>query len=104
MSPRNAQTLAAIAATFDAALASHTDALVAAWRRDHPNNSDHPDSSDVRTPPFPTRVDGFMSLIDAGWDADVAARPHAQRTTVVVHLDLEDRTAGVSPRTVPLRG
>jgi hypothetical protein len=89
------------AATFDAALASHTDALIAQWRRDHPDNSEGGDregqgdgeGSDVRVPPFPTRVDGFISLIESGWDADVAARPHAQRTTVVVHLNLEDRTA-----------
>ena len=34
-----------------------------------------------------------MALIEAGWDADVARRPHGQRTTVVVHLDVEDRIA-----------
>lgn len=32
-----------------------------------------------------------MSLVDAGWDTEVARRPHGQRTTVVIHLDLEQR-------------
>jgi len=40
-------------------------------------------------------VDAFMSLIEAGWDADVAARPHGQHTTVVMHLDLEKRVAAL---------
>ncbi|MGB3482586.1 MAG: HNH endonuclease signature motif containing protein [Mycobacterium sp.] len=73
------------AATFDAALASHQDALVAEWKRNHP------DGPSETTPPFPNPVDGFISLIQAGWDTDVAARPHGQRTTVVVHLDVEKR-------------
>ena len=34
-----------------------------------------------------------MSLVEAGWDAEVARRPHGQRTTVVVHLDVKDRIA-----------
>ncbi|MET0702891.1 MAG: DUF222 domain-containing protein, partial [Mycobacterium sp.] len=77
------------AATFDAALRSHHDALIAAWKRDH---ADHLCET---TPPMPTTVDGFMSLIEAGWDTDVAARPHGQRTTVVVHLDLDARIAAL---------
>ncbi|CAN5783140.1 HNH endonuclease signature motif containing protein [soil metagenome] len=77
------------AATFDAALQSHQDRLIAAWKRDHA------DSLSETTPPFPNAVDGFMSLIGAGWDTDVAARPHAQRTTVVVHLDLDARIAAL---------
>lgn len=77
------------AATFDAALRSHQDGLVAAWKRDHP------DGASASTPPFPTVVDGFMSLVYAGWDSDVAARPHGQRTTVVVHLDLDSRIAAL---------
>ena len=36
-----------------------------------------------------------MSLIEAGWDTDVARRPHGQRTTVVVHLDVESRVAAL---------
>ncbi|WP_234785481.1 13E12 repeat family protein, partial [Mycolicibacterium mucogenicum] len=78
------------AAKFDAALASHQDALVADWKRDH---EDGPPSDEA--PPFPNQVDGFMSLVEAGWDADVARRPHGQRTTVVVHVDIEKRLAAL---------
>ena len=77
------------AAVFDAALQSHQDALVAAWRRDHA------DTVTEQTPPFPTTVDGFLSLIHAGWDTDVAARPHAHRTTVVIHVDIESKIAAL---------
>ena len=34
-----------------------------------------------------------MRLVEAGWDAEVARRPHGQHTTVVVHLDVEQRAA-----------
>ena len=68
------------AATFDAALASHRDALTAEYTPDQTN-------------PFPTTVDAFMRLVEAGWDTDVAARPHGQRTTVVAHLDVEKHVA-----------
>jgi Domain of unknown function (DUF222)/HNH endonuclease len=77
------------AATFDAALQSHNDALVADWKHDHS------DGASESAPPFPNAVDGFMSLVHAGWDTDVAARPHGQRTTVVVHLDLDARVANL---------
>jgi hypothetical protein len=77
------------AAQFDAALASHQDALIAAWKRDHP------DGASETTPPLPNTVDGFMSLVQAGWDTDVAARPHGQRTTVVVHVDVKKRGAAL---------
>ncbi|WP_431233240.1 HNH endonuclease signature motif containing protein [Mycolicibacterium psychrotolerans] len=75
------------AATVDAALQSHHDALIADWKRDH--DADSADSA----PPLPNTTDAFMSLIEAGWDADVARRPHGQRTTVVVHVDAEKHTA-----------
>jgi hypothetical protein len=77
------------AATFDAALDSHRDALIADWKRDHP------DGSTEHTPPLPNTVDAFMHLVETGWDSDVARRPHAQRTTVVVHVDLETRVAAL---------
>jgi Domain of unknown function (DUF222)/HNH endonuclease len=77
------------AAVFDAALQSHQDALVAQWKRDHD------DTITDQTPPFPNAVDGFMSLVHAGWDTDVAARPHGQRTTIVAHLDIESRIAAL---------
>jgi hypothetical protein len=73
------------AATFDAALQSHLDALVTDWKRDH--------TSSDQAPPFPGAVDGFMSLIEAGWDTEVTRRPHGQRTTVVVHVDLDQPAA-----------
>ena len=77
------------AATFDAALASHQDALVAEWKREHE------DAGCDLAPPFPTAPDAFMSLVKAGWDADVARRPHGQHTTVVVHLDVKDKIASL---------
>jgi hypothetical protein len=77
------------AATFDAALQSHADALVAQWKRDHG------DGSSEQAPPFPGLVDGFMCLVEAGWDSEVARRPHGQHTTVVVHLDVEKRAASL---------
>ncbi len=91
------------AAKVDAALASHQDALVADWKRDHDSaaGSDGGASSPVceRVPhvpqPFPNGVDAFMSLVEAGWDSDVERRPHGQHTTVIVHLDVEHDTAAL---------
>lgn len=77
------------AAVFDAALQSHRDGLVGEWKRVHA------DGDSEIMPPFPNAVDGFMSLVQAGWDTDVAARPHGQRTTVIVHLDVETRIASL---------
>ena len=79
------------AAKFDAALASHRDALFAEWKRDHDEDAD---DSDQR-PPLPNNVDAFRRLVDAGWDAEAARRPHGQHTTVVVHLDVKDRIAAL---------
>ncbi len=77
------------AATFDAALQSHLDALIAEWKHDHGAGS-----SDT-APPLPTTVDAFLRLVEAGWDAEASRRPHGQRTTVVVHLDVEQRAAAL---------
>jgi hypothetical protein len=77
------------AATFEAALESHHDGLVAGWLHDHA------DGGSVTTPALPNAVDGFMHLVEAGWDSEVAARPHGHRTTVVIHLDLEARVAAL---------
>lgn len=79
------------AAMFDAALASHRDALVAQWKNDHGQGGD----ASEQTPPFPDTVDAFLRLVEAGWDADAARRPHGHRTTVVVHLDLDQRVAAL---------
>ncbi|WP_425004049.1 DUF222 domain-containing protein [Mycolicibacterium sp. S3B2] len=41
--------------------------------------------------PMPTTVDAFLELIETGWDGEVARRPHAQHTTVVVHVDADTK-------------
>ena len=90
------------AAKFDAALQSHRDGQIAAWKRDHGDGgheggdtSGHGDGSSGQSPPFPDTVDAFMSLVEAGWDAEVARRPHGQHTTVVIHLDVEQPAAAL---------
>jgi Domain of unknown function (DUF222)/HNH endonuclease len=79
------------AAKFDAALASYRDALIAEWNHDHGNGAG---DSDQR-PPLPTTAEAFMRLIEAGWDTEAARRPHAQHTTVVVHVDVAQRAAAL---------
>ena len=44
---------------------------------------------------MPATIDAFMRLVETSWDAEVAARPHGQRTTVIVHLDVEHRDAAL---------
>jgi hypothetical protein len=77
------------AAKFDAALQSHLDALMAEWKHDH----DSGDLASDHGPPLPSTADAFMRLVEAGWDAEVARRPHGHHTTVVMHLDVEQRAA-----------
>ncbi|BBZ23082.1 hypothetical protein MHIB_15000 [Mycolicibacter hiberniae] len=72
-------------ATFDAALQSHRDALIAEWSRDRENSS----TKVEQHPPLPTNIDAFMRLVESGWDVEVQRRPHGQRTTVVLHVDVE---------------
>ena len=79
------------AAKFDAALASHRDALVAQWKQDR---GDGDCASDI-APPLPGTLEAFMRLVEAGWDAEAARRPHGQHTTVVVHVDVEQRAAAL---------
>jgi len=79
------------AAKFDAALQSHLDALMAQWKHDH----DDPGCTTDQTPPLPNTADAFMRLIETGWDTETARRPHGQHTTVVVHLDVEQRAAAL---------
>ncbi|MDZ7887693.1 MAG: HNH endonuclease signature motif containing protein [Mycobacterium sp.] len=95
------------AAKFEAAHQSHRDALIAQWKRDHDtNDSIDPEDGQKReydaertiseqAPPFPDGVDAFMSLIEAGWDTDVAARPHGAHTTVVMHADVDKPVASL---------
>jgi len=79
------------AAKFDAALASHRDALIAQWKHDHGTGAGDPD----QRPPLPNTGDAFMRLVEAGWDADAVRRPHGQHTTVVLHVDVEQRAAAL---------
>jgi hypothetical protein len=79
------------AAKFDAALASHRDALINEWKRDH---GDGDPASDQR-PPLPTTGEAFMRLVEASWDAEAVRRPHGQHTTVVAHVDVEARAAAL---------
>ncbi|WP_156623271.1 DUF222 domain-containing protein, partial [Mycobacterium sp. 1164966.3] len=81
------------AAKFDAALASHLDALIAQWKRDH-GDAKRGGGSDQR-PPLPSTADAFMRLVETGWDAETARRPHGQHTTVVMHLDVTQRLAAL---------
>ncbi len=76
------------AAKFDAALQSHQDALIAEWKRDHDDDRPSP-----QRPPLPGAGEAFMGLVEAGWDAEAARRPHGQHTTVVVHVDVNQRAA-----------
>ncbi|MBP1818226.1 DUF222 domain-containing protein [Mycobacterium sp. OAE908] len=64
-------------AKLDAALASHRDALFAEHQHHHGDD------------------EAFMRLVEAGWDAEVAQRPHGQHTTVIAHLDVKERTAAL---------
>ena len=74
-------------AMFDAALHSHRDALIADWKRDREGDA----APSEEQAPFPTSIGAFLRLVQTGWDAEVHARPHGQRTTVVVHLDIDKK-------------
>src|SRR4029079_4882748 len=79
------------AAKFDAALAFHRDALIAEWKLDREDRGRASDNA----PPLPGTVEAFMRLVEAGWDAEVARRPHGHHTTVVMHLDVKERAASL---------
>ena len=76
-------------AKLDAALASHHDALYTEWKHDQGAGDS------AQRPPLPTNGEAFMRLVEAGWDAEVARRPHGQHTTVVAHVDVKDHTAAL---------
>lgn len=90
-------------ATFDAALSSHREALMAEWKRDRDNNSSNSggagdgrgDGEAGQHRPMPTNVDAFLRLVEAGWDTEAQRRPHGQHTTVVVHVDVEKRVGAL---------
>ncbi len=77
------------AAIFDAALQSHLDAVITEWKQD---NGAAPSEG---RPPMPDTADAFVRLVETGWDAEAARRPHGQRTTVVVHVDVEKRSGAL---------
>jgi len=81
------------AATFEAALAAHRDALIAEWKQDH-GDGDAEAAAEQR-PPLPSTGEAFVRLVEAGWDAEATRRPHGQHTTVVVHLDVAARAAAL---------
>jgi hypothetical protein len=83
------------AAKFDAALQSHHDALIAEWKRDHGDGEGGGEGVSGQRPPLPSTDDAFMRLVEAGWDAEAARRPHGQHTSVVVHVDVEQRAAAL---------
>ncbi|BBZ10783.1 hypothetical protein MBRA_09780 [Mycobacterium branderi] len=78
------------AAKFEAALASHRDALITEWKHDR-------DGGTVfeQAPPLPGTLEAFMRLVETSWDTEVARRPHGQHTTVVAHLDVKERVAAL---------
>ncbi|GBE64618.1 hypothetical protein MFM001_10800 [Mycobacterium sp. MFM001] len=78
------------AAKFDAALASHRDALFAEWKADRDGGR-----VSETAPPPPTTLEAFMRLVESGWDTEVTRRPHGQHTTVVAHLDVEQQVAAL---------
>ena len=75
-------------AVAEAALRSRLEALVNQWKRDRASAGD-----DQAGAPMPTLADAFMRLMEHGLDADAHLRPHGQRSTVVVHLDVERHLA-----------
>ncbi|MBV5244175.1 HNH endonuclease [Mycolicibacterium sp. PAM1] len=78
------------AATFQTALHSHKDALIAQWTRDHADSDAGP-----HRPPLPNLAEAFLALVEASWDAEAVRRPHGQHTTVVVHVDVESKLAAL---------
>ncbi|WP_264916142.1 HNH endonuclease signature motif containing protein, partial [Mycobacterium kiyosense] len=77
------------AAIVDTALQAHLDALVSDWKRDHA------DRDAGQAPPLPDTLEAFLSLVKADWDTEATGRPHAQHTTVIVHLDLDKPAAAL---------
>ena len=79
------------AAKVEAALGCHREALITEWKQAPDTDTDE----GGQRPPRPGNLEAFMRLVEAGWDAEATRRPHAQHTTVVVHLDVEHRLANL---------
>ena len=82
------QTPHAQAATLDAAINAHREALITDWKQARGDASQ-------AGPPMPGDLEAFLRLVEAGWDAEATRRPHGAHTTVVVHLDLAQRAAAL---------
>jgi hypothetical protein len=78
-------------ATFEAAMQSHRDALMAEWTHDR----EAVGGATGQQPPMPTTLDAFLRLVETGWDLEAQRRPHGQRTTVVIHLDITQQLASL---------
>ena len=44
---------------------------------------------------MPTSLDAFLRLVTTGWDAEAQRRPHGQHTTVVVHVDVDQKVGSL---------
>ncbi|WP_099869404.1 HNH endonuclease signature motif containing protein, partial [Mycobacterium heckeshornense] len=79
------------AAKFDAALASHREALINQWKHDRGTGK----VTSETAPPLPGTLEAFLRLVETSWDDEVARRPHGQHTTVVVHVDTAQRVGAL---------
>ena len=83
-------------AKFEAALQSHREALIAEWKSDRNGSGPTPDEgTSGRHTPMPTSLDAFLRLVTTGWDAEAQRRPHGQHTTVVVHVDVDQKVGSL---------
>ena len=74
------------------ALAAHKDALVQEWKAARQAAEDA-GVTELRPPPFPTLADAFVRLCERGLDVAARERPHGDRTTVILHVDVATRAA-----------
>ena len=74
------------------ALAAHKDALVQEWKAAR-QAAKEAGVVELRPPPFPTLADAFVRLCGCALDAAARQRPHGERTTVVLHVDVAARAA-----------
>ncbi len=71
------------AAVVDAALHAHLDALVAEWQRERDDGEP--------SRPFPTLADALVRMAEHRLDAAAHLRPHGHRSTVIMHLDVDQQ-------------
>ena len=74
----------------DQALAADKDALVQEWKAARKAAEDA-GVTELHPPPFPTLADAFLRLCERGLDVAARERPHCDRTTVIIHLDVESQ-------------